>query len=388
MTLRIKGVVRLAQHVRRELAQPITAARREHLRHTVAKALAQVHGILAAHNTTLQAMPAPTRRAYQFLAGLKLDEVVSSPAPATPQPRGDIKLIGLKAFWDRLLDHLAHARTPDEEDALYRSIVATSQSVERHLHVNGLDDAALTASSHMVLGWLAYFRPRENFNAYVAAVARARPILDAALQRHPGYRPPAVVHFRPLPSLYRLRAYRNATRFVLPTPMIALPAEFFAALADAILNGGSRQPVVEALGSDECQVIQAELDVLGGQPEQARGLHHDLVAAFERVNARYFAGALARPRLTWSRTFSGRKFGHYDTVRDSVMISCTLDRPDVPPGVLDFVVYHELLHKQLGVNWSATGRAAAHTPEFCAAERRFDRGAEAHAMLQRLARER
>jgi hypothetical protein len=90
--------------------------------------------------------------------------------------------------------------------------------------------------------------------------------------------------------------------------------------------------------------------------------------------------------LTWSRTFTGRKFGHYDPIRDTVMISCSLDRSSVPVQALDFVMYHELLHKQLGVDWRS-GRAAAHTPEFRAAERRFDHYQEAEALLKRVANE-
>jgi len=93
---------------------------------------------------------------------------------------------------------------------------------------------------------------------------------------------------------------------------------------------------------------------------------------------------VVRPRLTWSRSFTGRKFGHYDPIRDTVMVSSSLDRDNVPQYALDFVVFHELLHKELGVDWR-NGRAAAHTPEFRAQERRFEQYREAEAALKRLA---
>ena len=109
--------------------------------------------------------------------------------------------------------------------------------------------------------------------------------------------------------------------------------------------------MLDATATDDYQSVQAELESLCGVVEKPVGMYRDLAASFERVNREYFGSALARPRLTWSRTFTGRKFGHYDPIRDTVMISATLDREDLPEYALDFVVYHELLHKQLGINW-------------------------------------
>lgn len=82
--------------------------------------------------------------------------------------------------------------------------------------------------------------------------------------------------------------------------------------------------------------------------------------------------------------FTGRKFGHYDAIRDAIMISSTLDRGDVPEFVVDFVVYHELLHKKLGGVWR-NGRREAHTDEFRAEERRFAHFDEAEKVIRRLA---
>jgi hypothetical protein len=109
-----------------------------------------------------------------------------------------------------------------------------------------------------------------------------------------------------------------------------------------------------------------------------------LAASFGRVNQEYFGGGLSRPRLTWSRAFGGRKFGHYDPIHDTVMISGILDRATAPDYVIDFVVYHELLHKKLGIDWS-NGWAATHTAEFRERERQFARYADADALLKQLA---
>jgi len=385
-SLRIQGVVRLAQRVRRELEQPVSAARQAHLREVVADALAQVQRIVARHGTTIAHLPAPTRRACHFLANLTFN--TTAPAATAPHipPPGTVTLVGLKTSWELLLDRLAQASTPEERAALYGSIASASARIERDLQASGTSGAQLTPTSRMIRGWLAYFGQRENFDAYTAAVGRARPVLTAALARQTRFQPPVVVQLRVIRGLYRVRGLPNATRVALPTPMITFSTALFAALADSIFGRGARQPLLEAAAGEAYQAVQAEVEALEGLAEQTAGVHHDLDTTFRRVNEQCFASALTRPRLTWSRTFTGRVFGHYDPLRDTVMISCTLDHPDVPAFVLDFVMYHELLHKQLGVDWR-NGRAAAHTAEFRAAERRFGRYPEAAAVLRRIATE-
>jgi hypothetical protein len=167
--------------------------------------------------------------------------------------------------------------------------------------------------------------------------------------------------------------------------MISFDAGDFVALAGMAFAGSrDRQQAVEKTHGEEFQIIQAELEALAGVVEQTAGFVHDLAASFGRVNATYFDDEIPRPRLTWSRTFTGRKFGHYDAVRDTVMVSASLDAANVPAFVADFIVYHELLHKKHGVRWN-NGRMAVHTPTFQREERLFKRFSEAEAVLNKLA---
>ena len=69
------------------------------------------------------------------------------------------------------------------------------------------------------------------------------------------------------------------------------------------------------------------------------------------------------------------------------MVSRTLDDPSVPPGVVDFIMYHELLHKKLGVKVIGK-RRYGHTPEFRRAEKAFLQYAQAQAFLQAIAEKR
>jgi hypothetical protein len=310
----------------------------------------------------------------------------ASKAREVEAPGGGVSLVGIKSFRDRVLTRLAHAVTPDEANEIHASIRAATLDIEHHLQTGGLSGGELTAQSRAARGWLAFFAERDNLDAYLTAVWRANGAFESALEPDAPFRAPAVVEFRLTTSLYRLRSYADGTRLMLATPMICFDEGLFASLARAALNGGSKQHIVQAARGDVYQAIQAELEALSGPDETTSGVHHDLAASYTRVASRYLLEFTDRPRLTWSRTFTGRKFGHYDPVRDAVMMSCTLDRRDVPEPVLDFVMYHELLHRKLGVTWRC-GRMSAHTPEFRREEQRFEGHHEAEAVLRRLARE-
>jgi hypothetical protein len=382
-SLRIQGLVGLAQHVRHELRAPLAAEHREHLRQLVAGALTQMQRILTQHAATIEHVSGPTRRAYQFLSDLKLDAVAAPSASVDQRERRAVTLVGLKSSWERMLDGLARAPQSATCEAWHETIVSTSDRIERDLRAHAIQEEQLSESSRTIRGWLLYFRSQDTFATYCAALAVARPIIEAAMEHQPRCRGPLLLHFRPTPSLYRLRTSTSGTRILLPTPMITFHPGDFRALAETIFARRSRQPVVEAVTRAAYQAIRRELDALCGLVERPTGLHHDLAAAFARVHGRYFDRGLTRPRLAWSRTYTGRKFGHYDPMRDTVMISCSLDQPDVHECVVDFVLYHELLHRELGIGWRGN-RIAAHTPEFRKAERRFERYAEVQQALRRL----
>jgi len=108
----------------------------------------------------------------------------------------------------------------------------------------------------------------------------------------------------------------------------------------------------------------------GPRPAIAKGRWQNLDANFDRVNAEYFEGKLERPRLAWSRTRSRRILGRYDATHHTVFISLLFDSTRFPDFVIDYVLYHELLHIR---HPSRAGdcRLINHTPDFRAEERKF-----------------
>lgn len=104
-----------------------------------------------------------------------------------------------------------------------------------------------------------------------------------------------------------------------------------------------------------------------------KGAHHDLEAAFERVNAEYFGGE-AELSITWSRRHKGRvrrrTLGSFCSRSRTVRINPVLDSPRVPAIFLDLIVYHEMLHSRVEIREKG-GRRVVHSKEFREKERMF-----------------
>ena len=115
----------------------------------------------------------------------------------------------------------------------------------------------------------------------------------------------------------------------------------------------------------------------------ARGRFYDLDEVFEKLNTRFFHGLLARPQMSWSQTRTRRILGHYDPAHNAIIISRIFDHFAVPAYVLEYIVYHEMLHLKHPVRLRGS-RRCVHSSEFQAEEKLFPRVAEANAFLKRL----
>ena len=387
--LRITGLVGFAKRVRQELSGPIGSHRLAELRREVQDCVQAVTRIFRDTGGREENLALPSRKAYEFLRGLDLDSVVAQTTSAASRyPPDSVSLPGLVSHFEWLVDRLARHNDREARENARREILSDTESIEHEIEAKHIRPEHLRRQSREIRGWLAYFSQRENLDAYCAAVAAAQPAFRDACSWPVGPSVAVLLHFRPMHGMYRIRREDGAIVVRLPTPMICYDRPLFRSLAAvAFRKSNDRKAVHEAAASEAYQRIASALEQLGGVVTQTRGLHHDLAESFDRVNAGYFNGSVPRPRLVWSRTFAARKFGHYDHANDTVMVNMVLDRETVAGWAVDFIVYHELLHKQLGVVWKSS-RMAAHTPEFLKRERRFRQYEQARATLRKLASER
>jgi len=115
---------------------------------------------------------------------------------------------------------------------------------------------------------------------------------------------------------------------------------------------------------------------------EPRGMHRDLSVVFGYVNSNYFAGRLRNPTLAWVRESTSRRYGFYFAPLELLAVNKVFDSEHVPRYVLEFVVYHELLHHLDSVD-GRPRRRVHHTKSFRDQERLFSSYSEAEEWLRR-----
>ncbi len=113
-----------------------------------------------------------------------------------------------------------------------------------------------------------------------------------------------------------------------------------------------------------------------------QGRHFNLETIFEKLNREYFHGLLGRPQLSWSRTASRTALGHYDSAHNAIIISKIFDRPGTPPFLVEYILYHEMLHLKHPVV-SRRGQRCVHSALFRAEERRFPKFQQAKRLMDK-----
>lgn len=127
--------------------------------------------------------------------------------------------------------------------------------------------------------------------------------------------------------------------------------------------------------------------VTGGRLEDWTygGGHVDLDALMRRLIAdtTLFRTPLPEPRrIRWAR-HGARTWGFYRRETSEIVVNPLLDSPDTPAFVLDFLVYHELLHHEQEVEEHELGprNHLAHGPRFRAREQEHPHWQEANRFL-------
>ena len=117
--------------------------------------------------------------------------------------------------------------------------------------------------------------------------------------------------------------------------------------------------------------------------ENPAGNVYDLNEIFEELNLRFFYGLMARPTMSWSQSSARNMLGHYDPAHNTIVISRVFDHPRVPRYVVEYIVYHEMLHLKHPVKLRGS-RRCVHPKQFQDEEKLFPRLEEAKEFLKKL----
>lgn len=113
------------------------------------------------------------------------------------------------------------------------------------------------------------------------------------------------------------------------------------------------------------------------------GAVYNLEDTFEKLNHKYFDSVLSMPILYWGKNATVKKYGHYDPSKHAILISKVLDDEKIPQYVVEFVLYHEMLHIVHDVKQSDYQNRCHHR-EFREDEKKFERYEDAEKWLTKL----
>jgi hypothetical protein len=349
-----------------------------------------VEAICRRHGAGIDQLPAPSRRAYIFLRDLDLDNLPTRQSGEPAAARAGFRVKNVvkmgEHFADRLWRQLDSLLTESmTRGRLISEMAGQAESIEQICGRHGQTPAALEVPSRRVYCWLKFLTSEDQLAAHLDALERAREIA----RRHPSPpEKPLMIHLVSLNHLWRMRDYQRATLLKAHIGFQNADRRVWQSLLQSSLGrpaSAVEQAYREFAASEDFNESVFELESFAAPPPPpTRGRAHDLNEIFARVNTAYFGGLMPKPTLTWNRTLTARKFGHYQPGRDTIMMSITLDDPEVPAFALDFVMYHELLHKKHG-SMTVNGRRLSHSPAFRAEERQFAQYHEAERLISELA---
>jgi hypothetical protein len=395
MHLRIRGLVKTMNLVRQRLAVGLDPEEADQLRVLVVRTLRSVEAACRSYRTRPEALPTPSLRAYRYLESLDLQALpMRDPEQPPPEPRSmQVRIKNLINACDRIHHKMELLVTGKQsvEDLSQDEIAALRSAIRNHVErvevlcrEQGGAPMQMPQRSRRAFLWLHLLQDHELLVQHLMALAQAG-TAAATFTSGQSRGMTASVRFFNISHLYRSAPRHGCFQVTINEGFIGAPAEVIKALVHAAL--GDRSPDhLQRLRSyaDSKNFARFALALSDDDHEQsARGHHHDLAESFARVNQAYFGGQLSSPRLTWSKTLTRRKLGHYRPSTDTVMISQTVDSPAAPDYVVDFLMYHELLHRVLGIR-EVNGRRRIHTPKFRAKEKRFKQYEQAEAALQKL----
>ncbi len=101
-----------------------------------------------------------------------------------------------------------------------------------------------------------------------------------------------------------------------------------------------------------------------------KGRCYDLDTLFDAINVSCFDGALPKPQLSWTRRKSRTVLGRYDFDQDVIFVSRYLDSEAIPSHVIEYIVFHEMLHVKHGTKIRGL-REIVHSRAFRREERAF-----------------
>jgi len=282
--------------------------------------------------------------------------------------------------------HLEGKEYQSATQSIREDIHGLTNSLQQKLSAYDFPLKQLTNPARQAYLWLVYLAEEDHIDQHCRSLARAAHAFQTALPSKQNFD----IRFFNCKYTYSIHHNSQSVHAILHEGFIFAPDSVFTEIVKTLKKNTSAKNnlVIKAfIATRPFQNCYTQLNPsLKPKKIHIQGAFHDLNASFERVNQKYFNNKLEKPTLTWSARRTYRTMGCYDVTRDILTVSRSLDHQTVSLHTLDFIMYHELLHKYFGTK-SVNGRHISHSARFREAEKSFEHFQQAAQELQRISQE-
>ncbi len=171
------------------------------------------------------------------------------------------------------------------------------------------------------------------------------------------------------------REREGALRLRLHRSFLEAPGEVIEELVDWLRGRRRSTPRMRAYFTNSAAARREGAISPPRAARRTRGHAHDLGALREGLNRRYLDGR-SHATVAWGRKprpgpVRSVRLGTYDPAQNHITISRRLDREDVPRYMVEYVLFHEMLHEVLGIGQRPDGRRDIHGRLFKLMEETF-----------------
>ncbi len=376
--IRITGIVKTANQVRNKLQQGVHPQEVDSFKALVHNSLQTIENICQEANSSPERLPTPSRKAYHYLKRIDWHNLPLTKQEQSLPPISNLRIknvVKQQKNFQRQIGQLNLLDNSLARDQIAKELSNCTQEIERICQQNNVTPGALTTPSRKAYAWMKFLTDGDHLKLHIATIRRIKTLAQQIIKTHKLDIPEMIVEITNYNGLYKYKKnHQGNIELQLSEGFIQAEDNILQAIISMVLleNNPQDKQLVRHFGlTEEYSEIILELDLIADlDAETPQGNCYDLEQLFECINQEYFAGKMAKPRLTWNQILTHRKLGHYEPLRDRVVMSQTLDNSEVPQFVVELVLYHELLHKHHGVKW-INGKRMVHTPEFRRSERKF-----------------
>lgn len=270
---------------------------------------------------------------------------------------------------------------------IHKRLAETVQHIDQLCSKHKASPADLPNPSYLAYQWLRFLSEKKWLLSHLHGLAEFQEIIRNMGNKSLSKINPANTHLeiKNFNYLFRIKQANKSVVLEINEGFISAPGEVKETLVLSAFSGRKSKRNLRLKTYSKCPEFRQISKALQADDHvnliSHQGHYFDLEKLFDALNLQYFAGELNRPRLVWSPRHSRRRLGYYHPEADSITISRSLDKESVPTLLIEYILYHEMLHKSLGIR-ETNGKRYAHTHEYKKAEKGFDQYNQAIALMK------